>query len=314
MSLGTIDIRKLRYSVALARHLSFTKASRELNLTQSALSRSIQSLEEDCRLRLFDRNRNAVTLTPVGREFIAHAHMLLRKEQELIDMVNHSAQGQGGSISLGMAPLASRTLLAPLMTEMIGQPGFRASVRTGDPKSLMPLLLDETLHVAVCTGRTPFAHPLFVSVPLARFPISLIVRAGHPLTELAGFGASDMERYPLLHTRSLDADSDETTPMGDGINQAPALAVEDYDILAQIVSASDAVWITSPITAKDRLAEGSLTELAIDWLAHKPEGYMTAFHLKGRTLAPTAQHVLGRLAALARTVFGKAGSTPRGSN
>lgn len=303
MSLGTIDLRKLRHAVALARHLSFTKASRELNLTQSALSRSIQALESECRLRLFDRNRNAVMLTPVGREFVAHAQMLLRKEQELIDMVNHSARGEGGSIALGMAPLASRTLLAPLMTEMVARPGFRASVKVGDPKTLIPMMLEESVHIAVCTGRAPFSHPQFVSVPLAKFPIALVVRAEHPLTRVTDLGAGDLERFPLLHTRSLDADHDETTPMGDGINQAPALAIEDYDILARVASASDAVWITSPMSATEWLAEGTLKEIAIDWLAQRPEAFMTAFYLKGRTLSPTAQRVLDRLAELAETMF-----------
>lgn len=293
-----MDLRKLRHAVALARHLNFTKAAGTLNLTQSALSRSIQALEDECQLRLFDRNRNAVEITAAGKEFIHHAQILLRKEADLRDMVSHAARGDGGSIALGMAPLASRTLLAPLMTEMIARPGFRATVTIGAPKKLLPMLLDESVHICVCTARHPAPHALFTSVALARFPIAVVVRSGHPLTRKARVTSADLKGFPLLRTRASEMDDGEAEPTPTELDTTPVLAIEDYDVLMKITASSDAAWITSPISAHDGIRSGALAQVPISWSEEAPYAHMTAYHLKNRTLSPTAQRILDRLVSL----------------
>ncbi len=301
-----MDLRKLRHAVALARHLNFTRAADALNLTQSALSRSIQSLEDECQLRLFDRNRNAVAITAAGQEFIRHAQMLLRKEAEMMEMIDHVVRGDGGSVTLGMAPLAARTLLAPLMIEMIDKPGFHATVTLGSPKKLLPMLLDESIHICVMTGRRMSSHALFASIPLARFPIAVVVRTDHPLTRLEAVTAADVDRYPILHTRSSEQDDEDVTFTSDDTLKPPLLAIEDYYVLMEIASNSDAVWVTSPISAREWITTGILTAIPIAWLAQEPHADMTAYYLKNRTMSPTARRVLDRLVDLGREIIGPA--------
>ncbi len=298
-----MELRKLRHAVMLARHLNFTKAADALNLTQSALSRSIQALEDECQLRLFDRTRNVVAITAAGKEVVRHAEILLRKEAELVEMVNHAAVGKGGSVSLGMAPLASRTLLAPLMIEMISTPSFHATVTIGSPKKLLPMLLDESIHICVCTGRDFTSHALFASIPLAQFPISVVVRAGHPLTMLEKVTPADLDLYPQLRTRSLEMDGEDDAPANGEPLSRPALAVEDYDVLMKITSCSDAVWLTSPISARDWIASGVLAQVPISWLSKTPHAHMTAYHLKSRTLSPTAKRILNKLVSLSEELI-----------
>lgn len=305
-----MDLRKLRHAVALARHLNFTKAADALNLTQSALSRSIQSLEDECQLRLFDRNRNVVAITATGREFLRHAQQLLGKEAELIDMISHAARGDGGTVALGMAPLAARTLLAPLMLDTIGNPGFRATVTIGTPKKLLPMLIDESVHICVCTGREISSSPLFVSVPLAQFPLAMVVRADHPLTGLREVAPADLERYPLLRTRSLELSDDDDGSLLEGLQKPPSLTIEDYDVLMKITSGSDAVWLTSPISAREGIANGTLAAIPISWFPEEPFAQMTAYYLKKRTLSLTAQKVLDNLIVLSEEIFGP---TPLGN-
>lgn len=72
-----LDSRKLLAFTTLARVGSFTMAARELNLTQSAVSHAIKSLEEDLELRLFDRLGRSVKLTPAGTQLLDHAHRIL---------------------------------------------------------------------------------------------------------------------------------------------------------------------------------------------------------------------------------------------
>ena len=58
-----VDIRSLRHAVVLAKHLNFTRAAEELGLSQSGLTRSLQTLEQDVNMRLFDRDRGSVALS-----------------------------------------------------------------------------------------------------------------------------------------------------------------------------------------------------------------------------------------------------------
>jgi DNA-binding transcriptional LysR family regulator len=293
-----MDLRKLRHAAALARHLNFTKAAEALNLTQSALSRSIQVLEEECQVRLFDRNRNMVAITSVGREFLRHAEVMLRGEAELASMVHNAARGDGGRISLGMVPLAARTLLAPLLSEMIDRPGFHANVTTGSPQRLIAMLLDETLELCVCTGQTLPANAPYASKLLARFTIGLVVRKDHPLAQLERVMPQDMDRFPILHTRSTDIGDSGTDSILALPRKQPAATVEDYDILMRITASSDAVWVTSPVAAREGIVSDTLTHLQIGWLEKPPVIGMTVHYLKHRTLSPLAEKVLERLVSL----------------
>lgn len=296
-----MDLRKLRHAVALAQHLNFTRAADALNLTQSALSRSIQALENECQLRLFDRNRNNVAITAAGKEVIHHAQILLRKEADLREMVNHAAKGDGGSVALGMAPLAARTLLAPLMSEMIAKPALHMTVATGAPKKLMPMLLDESIHICVCTERNVVSHPLFVSVSLARFPIALIVRNDHPLARLDVVEPADLKKFPVIRTRSVEMDEED--PAEEGLQIIPALAIEEYDVLMKITSGTDAVWVTSPLSAREGIVAGTLRAIPMSWTRETPHAHMTAYYLKGRSLSPTADSILKRLVSLSEELI-----------
>ncbi len=293
-----MDLRKLRHAVMLARFLNFTKAAEALNLTQSALTRSIQALESECQVRLFDRTRNMVAVTAVGREFLRSAETMLRNEAELSNMLMHAANGDGGRIALGMAPLAARTLLAPLMSEMIGKPGFHANITTGSPKRLLALLVDEALEICVCTAHTAPANAPYSGILLAHFPLGIVVRKNHPIAHLDKVTPEDLEPFPLLRTRSTELDDNATSTLHLGPRKQPALTVEDYDILMRVAAHSDAVWITSPVSAREGLENGTLTHIPISWLEQDVEIPMTAYFLKHRTLSPLAQSILDRMIVL----------------
>ena len=293
-----MDFRKLRHAVALARFLNFTKAAESLGLTQSALTRSIQALERQYQVRLFDRNRNMVAVTAVGRDFLRHAETLLRNEAELASMASHAARGDGGRIALGMAPLATRTLLAPLMAEMIDEPGFSANVTTGAPSRLLPLLVEEKIEFCVCTGHTAPMNAPYTGILLANFPIGIVVRKHHPITANASLTPDDLASFPLLLTRTTDFDDGDGAILRLVPGREPALAVEDYDVLMQITAESDGIWITSPLSARAGIVSGTLAYLPIDWLGQTAEIGMIAYVLKHRSLSPLAQNVLARMISL----------------
>ena len=99
---------------AAAKHLSYTYASQELFITQSAISRQIQQLEEFLGLTLFNRTRHGVELTSAGQQYYKSIKpLLLSLEQTTLDVMSH--KGLGGTLKLGVVPtFATRWLLPKL--------------------------------------------------------------------------------------------------------------------------------------------------------------------------------------------------------
>jgi LysR family glycine cleavage system transcriptional activator len=115
---------------AAARHESYTRASQELALTQSAVSRQITALEEFLGVTLFRRTRHGVTLTERGAEYAAQvAARLQALEQDTLDVM--STQGRGGSIHLAAVPTFATRWLLPRLTELATlQPQITVHIET----------------------------------------------------------------------------------------------------------------------------------------------------------------------------------------
>lgn len=79
-----MDLFQLKCFVNVVDQRSFTKAAFEVSSSQSALSKQISKLEDELNVRLFDRSRRVVTLTPAGREFEPHARKLLADYDEMM--------------------------------------------------------------------------------------------------------------------------------------------------------------------------------------------------------------------------------------
>ncbi|MCP2342767.1 LysR family transcriptional regulator [Actinomadura rupiterrae] len=88
-----VDLRKLRYFVAVAERLHFGRAAESLHIAQPVLSRQIRALEDDLKVRLFDRDRRSTALTPAGRQLLADAPSLLSNAEALRRRVRRAARG-----------------------------------------------------------------------------------------------------------------------------------------------------------------------------------------------------------------------------
>jgi DNA-binding transcriptional LysR family regulator len=96
-----MELRHLRYFVAVAEELSFTRAAAKLHLAQPSLTRQIQNLEEELGVRLLDRGRNQVSLTEEGRGFLADARRLVALSLESVKAVQRFSRGESVQLNLG---------------------------------------------------------------------------------------------------------------------------------------------------------------------------------------------------------------------
>jgi DNA-binding transcriptional LysR family regulator len=297
MSQMNIQLRSLQHVVVLARLLSYTKAAEELNITQSALTRSIQALEKSFDARLFDRDRAGVQLTAVGRDFVRRAEVLLHDANDLAKVLQRSAKGEAGEISIGMAPLPANTLLTPLLLAAIKQsPGLRINVAVREVLTLLSMLLDEKIEFFVCAeGQLPPA-PHVKSVAIGWFQATLLVRVGHPLLALPQISQGDLAEYPLISSGLLQYRSDIASQALSYLGRQPTIIVENYETLRKLTENSNAIWVASMPATLNAYPANELVELPI---AARPLGRfrMAAYRLDRRSLSPAAERAIGLLRA-----------------
>jgi DNA-binding transcriptional LysR family regulator len=143
-----VELRQLRYFVAVAEELNFGRAAERLLIAGPSLSQQIKALEHDLGVRLFDRDRRSVALTPAGVALLPHTRALLERAD---DLQRRAAQMSGsepvrlGYVSWLPADLAARTsAVARLHVDAWIQPSHAQAARVADG----------TLDLAVCWVRT----------------------------------------------------------------------------------------------------------------------------------------------------------------
>lgn len=112
-----IELRQLRYFVAVAEEMHFGRAAARLHMTQPPLSQTIQSLEAMLGTPLFFRTRRSVALTPAGLALLPEARRLLVQAGSLPDLARRAATGESGRLSLAFVSTADYSVLPPLLRE-----------------------------------------------------------------------------------------------------------------------------------------------------------------------------------------------------
>lgn len=143
-----MELRHLRYFVAVAEELNFSRAAERLHMAQPPLSAQIKHLEEDLGVRLFDRSRRSVRLTEAGRLLLEEARRLLARLDQNVRMVRRVGKGEVGRLSLGFVPSASNNLLPPLL-RLFGErfPDVELYLHEMSPDRLVSSLHDRRIDV-----------------------------------------------------------------------------------------------------------------------------------------------------------------------
>ena len=110
-----MELRHLRYFLAVGEALNFTKAAARLRVAQPALSRQIQDLEDEIGVDLLHRSSRGVTLTAEGKLFLEEVRGLLKHADESIERVRALARGEYGELHIGYAPVPSTEILPPTL-------------------------------------------------------------------------------------------------------------------------------------------------------------------------------------------------------
>ncbi|MGH8814140.1 MAG: LysR family transcriptional regulator, partial [Advenella sp.] len=106
-----MNFKQLNHIVVLSETLNFSKAAERVFLSQSALSKSIQAIEQQIGIAIFDRSKNSVLVTPAGKFVVDHARHLLAEIRNFHKNLDYLKTGEYGTIKVGSGPFPAKCFL-----------------------------------------------------------------------------------------------------------------------------------------------------------------------------------------------------------
>lgn len=176
-----MELRHLRYFVAVAEELHFGRAAELLRISQPPLSQQIQALEAELGVRLFDRTNRRVSLTDAGRLFLEETRRTLAQVDKSVDVVRRANQGELGELQVGFTSSAPFTSILPraILAFREAFPAVHLALQEMTSKQVVEAVQDETLQVGMIR---PFALPAGLqTTELFSEPLVALMHAGHPL-------------------------------------------------------------------------------------------------------------------------------------
>ena len=177
-----MELRHLRYFVAVAEEQNVTRAAARLHVSQPPLSRQIRDLEDELGVALFEHGAKAVRLTEAGRVFLTEACAALRRVDDAVQMTKAVASGQRGEIHVGFAPsLTVEILPRALRAFQEANPGVRVQLHDMSTQEMLRGLRDGKLHVALMIQTSAKVLAGLVFDELRRYAICVAAHPAHPL-------------------------------------------------------------------------------------------------------------------------------------
>lgn len=193
-----MDLRRLRYFVAVAEECHFGRAAQRLQMAQPPLSQQIRQLEAELGVELLHRTTRRVELTEAGRAFLVRARAILGDVDEAADEVRRIAAGTIGHLSIGCVGSATYSALPALSRALSTKlPGvdfaFRGEMLV--PDQIEALRRGE---IDLALLRPPIADPSLTVAPLRQERLVVAVPAGHHLADRARIRPADLRGVDLI--------------------------------------------------------------------------------------------------------------------
>lgn len=192
-----MELRQLRAFVAVARHLSFTRAAEELNIAQPAVSMSLRKLEDELELTLLHRQDKRVALTAEGEVLLRHAERLLAQQQTAQAEMAELRGLRRGEVRIGIPPMMSSYYFPQVIRDFHTRyPDLRLSVNGEGAARIQRMIVRGEIDIGVIAG-THIPEGL-AGERFLREEIVACVPAGHRLADRTAVRLDEFLREPLV--------------------------------------------------------------------------------------------------------------------
>jgi DNA-binding transcriptional LysR family regulator len=235
-----VELRHLRSFIAVARCQSFTRAAKELLITQPALSRTIQQLEDAVAVTLIDRNSRHATLTTAGADFLTSAERIVNEFDQLVASTRQQATLRLGFAWLLPDPWAQQTLSA-----YENATGHAVTlVRCDDP---LDVLERGAIDVAVVRGTVPKDSQVRV-MPLFDEERVVVCSIHSDLASSATVAWRDVPKWPVVVNSVSGTTVASSWP--DGHRPASVIETSNFDEWLECVAAGRGIGVVPDVAAR----------------------------------------------------------------
>lgn len=190
-----IELRHLRYFVAVAEELHFGRAAERLHIAQPPLSQQIRQLEEQLGFELFHRTKRSVKLTEAGRIFLDECRLVFRQFDQAIRAGQQASRGEIGKLAIGFVSSAAYSVLPPILNQFRNRfPNVDLTLRELTTDQQVQWLQDQRIDIGFV--RPPVEDAKFEWVTILQEPFVVALPVGHSLTQ-----------HPEISLRSLSSES-----------------------------------------------------------------------------------------------------------
>lgn len=264
-------LQSIEQFIAVVDAGSIRGAARQLNMSQPALTRALQQLEEELGVQLVDRSGRGVTPTAAGSAFLSRARVAEAELRKAFEDARKAVGDGTRLLALGLSPVGASLLLPELVITLQRQhPKTRIRILETTPSALLSLVRDEVMDLAV-TQRTRIHLDAGLDYrPLAEIQMRIAVRPGHPLlSKVSKQGTCSLEDivgaswlYMTAHDSSDDIVSRSFLASGLPI-PLPAVHCGSYFIALDLLASTDMIGVLPPALLKSCMKAGQLVELVL---------------------------------------------------
>lgn len=291
-----MDIRSLRQVVAIRKYGSFAKAADALGVSQPNLSKSVARLEDQLKLKIFDRTAKGSALTPVGELIVERAEAVIAETRDLARDAALLAGGETGVVRIGFSSAIWTGFATPLLQWVVSRhPRLRIHAEVAPAGRLLPLLESRDLDV-VFTGQTPGpSGTAYVIEEIVDAPSVVVASPSHPLAKERGISIerlADFKSGGALSPGSSNANRMQFESENLGVYTA-----SHYDLLLPLVVSGDITLFLPAFVAQPYLQAGQMVVLDLDWR------YAQKYHLvttRGASYSPIVKEISERARMIGR--------------
>lgn len=299
-----MELRQLRYFVAVARESHFTRAAERLGIAQPPLSQQIQALERELGVALFDRSNRHVALTAAGVTLLTRVEPLLAALEETQRAVQTVADEERGQVTVAALPTAAGVLFPPALIRFRARyPHIALRVAEGGSTTVARFVRAGEADFGVL--RLPIAAPALAIEPLLprEEDYVLVVAPHHPLARRKCVPLAALADEPFLLTDRTEgaARYDALIAACQAAGFTPRVICDGarYETIVRLVAAGLGVTLLPRLAVG--LAEHAVA--AVDIETPIPAGSLAIVSSRGRTLSPPSRALAAELQAAARAAW-----------
>ena len=192
-----MTLTELKYIVAVAREKHFGKGADACHVSQPTLSVAIKKLEEELQVKLFERNANEITVTPLGEEIIRQAQSVLDQADNIREIARRGKDPLAGALRLGVIYTIGPYLLPDLVRQMIAHtPQMPLMLQENFTVKLLEELRNGEIDCAILAE--PFPDTNLAIAPLYDEPFMTAVPSAHPLASRENVTADEIKKETML--------------------------------------------------------------------------------------------------------------------